>query len=581
MCAKCVFLKVLVLSILISAAHAAEIKQETLILGNPIDLFTTRSADHIELDTNTNFSFIDSLQKQGGLQARSNGSPSLSIRGSLAADRTLTLFGLAPLQAGDGSGPAFVLLGEEIFDSMYVYKGPASLYFGSKATGGAFRFLPSRDDRNKIKLFAGSFDQYSGSVKYSPLKTKDSQLQLTYFSETFNNSYDHDSGLGFSDGRWKPNQSDWRRASATYFYKESFTSILFGKKNGMTPAVLGFSENNYNQQALFVTHYNEINVNANNVIKGQVSYLKTENENLQSGSYSNIQNQNTNAVLHLESLINDNFINLLQLQYNNSHLRNEYSAITRFDQNELDIGIQQAHQQFGLIIEPQVRYLEKYQAWLKGLTLSKNTCYAAYTEGYRSPTLNALFLEDSFSTKNSDLNPETSHQIEIGKTADFYKIKAYRIDYQDIFKTVLTGGKYKTQNEDKATSLGIEAESKIKTLHFDIDLSANYMKTKNASGEPLPLSPRLQTSIGLTYYYGFIKIQPQVQTWYKYYLQDFTNGLRRADNWTTTNLHVSTYGFKNFEIGLGVDNIFAEQKVFDVAYPEPLRKYFVDYSFYF
>ncbi|MCB0347952.1 MAG: hypothetical protein KDD37_03915, partial [Bdellovibrionales bacterium] len=475
-------------------------------------------------------SLLQSLQKQNGIQTRSNGSYTISIRGSLAADRTLTLFGLSPLQAGDGSGPAYVLLGEEIFDTLYVYKGPASLYFGSKATGGALRFVPTKEKRNQLRLFAGSFDQYSASVNASVVKSDDSQLQATYFTETFKNSYDHHAGLGFNAGRWHPNHSDWTRSSVTYFYKESFTSVLFGKKDGFTPAALGFDENEYNQQASFVTHYNELSLNSENILKGQIAYLQTENENWQSGDYSKITNQNTNATLHLESLINNNFINLLQLQWNESRLRNQYTSTTKFRENELDVGIQQSHQVFSLVVEPQVRYLDKYKKWLKGLTLSKDAYYISYTEGYRSPTLNALFLEDTYSTKNPNLNPERSNQIEIGNTNEQHQLKAYFIEYQDMFKTVLSGSKYQTLNEDKAKSFGLEAKTKFKTIYFDTELSANYMKTEDTNGDPLPLSPRLQAALAISYYYGFIKIQPRIQSWYKYYLQDYTTGLERADD---------------------------------------------------
>src|SRR5690606_19675371 len=118
-----------------------------------------------------------------------------------------------------------------------------------------------------------------------------------------------------------------------------------------------------------------------------------------------------------------------QLQFNHHRIRNDYGVISRYDQDEFDIGIQQVYSVNDFLIEPQVRYLETYEKWIKGLTLSKNRNYISYTEGFRSPTLNALYQENIYSVKNENLKPERSKQIEIGHKADFYQIKAYHMNY--------------------------------------------------------------------------------------------------------------------------------------------------------
>ncbi len=559
---------------------AAESLDATTVTASPIDLFTERTADKVEISDSAD-SFTYYLQKQNGVQTRANGSQTLSIRGSLAADRTLTLFGFAPIQVGDGSGPAYVLLGDEIFDTLYIYKGPASLFFGSKATGGAFRLLPKPREKNRIRLTAASFDQFSTDLQVTAVQHGDHHLQFTYFAESFNNSYDHDSGLGYTDGRWRPNDSDWHRASATYFYKNSYTSVLFGDKKGMAPPALGFGANEYDQTALFATHYNELELTSYHSINGQISYLTTENKNWQSGTHSKIENAVGNAVLNVETLISPNFINLIQVQWTQSRLRNQYTTTTRYDHEEIDFGLQLVHSALGLQIEPQVRYLEKYKEWIKGLSISKNNYYAAYTEGFRNPTLNALYLDDTFSASNSNLKPEHSKQIEIGKKEEQYQVKVYRMDYEDMFKYIFNGTKYQTINEDKASTQGLEFEATSKDINYDLKFSLNYMRSKDSVGDPLPLSPRLQALYSISYYYGIIEIQPQLRTWYKYYLYDFTNGLQRANNWTTSDLYLHSFGFKDWKVTLGVENIFAKQKTFDVGYPEPLRRYMVQYQYLF
>jgi outer membrane cobalamin receptor len=572
---RCAFLKVLALNL-------AFANEETLILASPLDSYTSRTADLVDWQSQISPSIHDFLRNQTAVQTRANGSPTFSIRGSLQADRTTTLYGYAPLQVGDGSGATTVLLGEEVFDSLYIYKGPASLYFGSRASGGAFRFLPARREKNRVRLYAGSFDQYSADLQLNVYRNENHHIQGTYFNESFQNSYNHDNTLGINEGRWRQNLSDWRRASITHFYKNSYSSILYGKKIGFIPPAFGMGVSKYDQSALLLTHYNEKNINNTNVVKGQASYLQTENEYMQEAAFSKANNEIANLVLNIESAINSNFINVLQLQWNQHHMRTQFGSPAHYEHAEVDIGIQQVHRIGELNVEPQIRYLNEYEEWLKGLSISQDQIYISYSEGYRSPTLNALYFENTTSMKNSNLKPEYSSQIEVGYKEQSHQIKIYQIDYDDMFASAMNAGKVQTINKNKAQSRGIELEATYKDTFCDVYGSLNYMKTEDDIGAPLPLSPRLQANLGFNFYYGFFKIQPQIHTWYKYYLLDLmANELKRADNWTTLDLHLFTHGFKDWEIGVGVDNLLEEQRVLDVGYPEPLRKYFVTYKLYF
>src|SRR5690606_22881399 len=154
-----------------------------------------------------------------------------------------------------------------------------------------------------------------------------------------------------------------------------------------------------------------------------LSFLETDNKNLQAGNTSTILNQTSNANLQLETALSPWVVNLLQLQFNHHRIRNDYGIINRYDQDEFDIGIQQVYSTKGLLIEPQTRYHQTYDKWINGLTISKNKNYLSYTEGFRSPTLVAHYQENIYSTQNENLKPETSRQIEFGHRATSYQVK--------------------------------------------------------------------------------------------------------------------------------------------------------------
>ncbi|MEK7357649.1 MAG: TonB-dependent receptor plug domain-containing protein, partial [Bdellovibrionota bacterium] len=191
--------------------------------------------------------FSERLNAIPGLQARANGSPVFSIRGSGQADRTLRLFEGLPLNMADGVGASEFLLPVEAIGSLSLIKGPASVFYGGSAMAGALDHRMRFYERNALRLSGSEEGKALGprSLFGAAVLPGGSTLergQVTLFHERNPGRFPFTSTSTTQSGRRENNASDLSRATLAADAKAGPVTLrlrgLAAKSVGETPGSL-------------------------------------------------------------------------------------------------------------------------------------------------------------------------------------------------------------------------------------------------------------------------------------------------------------------------------------------------------
>ncbi|MES2962377.1 MAG: TonB-dependent receptor plug domain-containing protein, partial [Bdellovibrionota bacterium] len=195
-----------------------------IVRAAPLSSFSERAGAWPSLEipearlTNDRSDLSERLNALPGLQARTNGSPVLSIRGSGQADRTLRLFEGLPLNMADGVGASEFFLPTETIGSLNVIKGPSSVFYGGSAMAGALDHRVRFFERNAIRTTASDEGGWLGSRSlFGALVLPESKHvdrgQLTLFHERTPGRFPFTSTSTTRSGRRESNSSDLSRAT--------------------------------------------------------------------------------------------------------------------------------------------------------------------------------------------------------------------------------------------------------------------------------------------------------------------------------------------------------------------------------
>ena len=216
--------KLIVLLFLISQSVNAQIRTEPteIIEATALTAFSERSGYwpsslfHIDTTPIEFDNVADFLNTVPGVQARENGSPTVSIRGSAQATRVLSLVDDIPLNLPDGLGAPTLLLPREVLSEVDLFKGPASVFYGSSAMAGAINYRLRKFDRAAIRgLIADDGGQFGTRSVFGVLPIRFSRkndfLQLSAFQETAPGEFLFQSTTQNTAGRRTFNNSSTQR----------------------------------------------------------------------------------------------------------------------------------------------------------------------------------------------------------------------------------------------------------------------------------------------------------------------------------------------------------------------------------
>jgi outer membrane cobalamin receptor len=208
-------------SILILSTAAFSAENEPIEVVSPA-LFdvgkksATRPAEIIsetELKTADRGGIQDSLNTLGGVQARTTGSPAISIRGSLNSSRTLVLSDGVPLNFSDGVGFNPILIADENLGEITLLRGPGSSLFGRDAMAGVIDF---RSSSLTSPLFRSSFGSFGTSSVFAGAPfyfDKNTQGQITAYQTHTDGTFSYRIARNGNTGARTRNDSETTRST--------------------------------------------------------------------------------------------------------------------------------------------------------------------------------------------------------------------------------------------------------------------------------------------------------------------------------------------------------------------------------
>ncbi len=205
------------------------------------------------------------------------------------------------------------------------------------------------------------------------------------------------------------------------------------------------------------------------------------------------------------------------------------------------------------------------------------------SKNFRIPTYNDLYWQGS---GNPDLNPETSHQVELGNSFNFKRwqltLAGFYNDIRDMIRWVPnSNGIWSPINTDHVVSYGLESQLSY-DYHFgkhQLQFSANYGYTvseNQATDKQLIYVPFHKGSGALNYAYKAFSTYWQSAYAGEVFFQSDNNPNRVVDAYWVHNLGVEYKPIKLMSVGLRVQNIF------DKNYQSVANRYMpgINYNFY-
>ncbi|MES2769443.1 MAG: TonB-dependent receptor [Bdellovibrionota bacterium] len=580
------------------AAQAQDVEKQPqeVVEATPIESFSGKSEgwpkDNISQDVLDvqGSSLYDALNKYPGIQTQgeaSSGSPSIRIRGSGGATRTLLLFNGTPINAQDGLGANPLLLPTEIVDSVDILKGPSSLFYGSDAVGGAINLKPRKFTSPTVRL--GYESTYKPSVFLgSPLfqSEKHSLQGSVYLDESKGNYKYDDPTLG------ETKRIDNERGKQRYsligenkFSKTTFSHhFVYAREKGKSPGpvpydasqVVDFDRNAF----LGAVHVNQ-KINSLWNANYKLSHSRTDNDNTQNAVKTNYFASKSTHSLSTDYQVSN---------YANLELFTDFS---RDDFESLYVNASKLHDEHfehGLILKAQIseseyllaglRFFPDQNESVKNILLKQDkkdyVIWASYSEGLRIPDFTQRLSNAPFMIGNPNLDVEKSNQIEIGaetlikKTK--LKISGYQIDYKEFIQYSATPSPYSFENVQDVTTKGIELQASTDYKIYHGLISYSIMESKNGlNDENMPLIPKNQVYVLVGAQLAAFIFELHNTFWSGYKL----NSTNETGSWSTTDLTVRTSGFNDWKFKAGVLNLFGKERVFTYGYPEPKTQYFV------
>lgn len=577
----------------------------TVVEAPPIDVFSERSgvwnSEKIKSDKK-HFDIsgpYETFSKTPGVQSRFEGSPTISIRGSQSLPRVLGLYNSIPLNTADGNGANRLLIPHEMIDEVRVFKGPASLFFGGDAMGGAVNFLSRKVDRSLIRGNIASFGQ-RGLLLATPLvSSKKHQNQISAFSETVDGNYPYTLKSNGQTGDRANNNRHLQRY--TYFGQNSFDrwtvsqNLVWAQEHGATPgSILSPGVTQARNTSGFGSLINSYQVSDATSFTQRTFGIMSDNEYRFGASESFAKSSKIGNSLSWKQ----NWQGPIEMSseffadHNHDEFKSTFSGDRYYKADETETGLL-----FDIpiwnnfLLKPGTRYLWTHKRAISAVGIFEDLGnlqrWVTYSEGFHNPSLSQRYANFGTSLGNPDLKPETSDQVEIGFSQkgtlsserywDQYRYGAsvFRINYKDFISTqTLASGQTQPINIGSATGFGVELTAGANLNLWSFDSSYSYLQTEDSNRQKLPLSPEHQASLEAGYRWSAVMFSMTATYWGKFY-DRYGTGLTELGSWNTFDFAIKTVDLNDWKVRSGVLNLLDTPVEFTSGYPEPQRRFFL------
>ena len=596
------------------SAHAKIQTQPTeVISATPLTPFSERSGqwpiDEIQAEGSANFpvrSTSDVFNSVPGVQARLEGSPTLSIRGSAQADRVLKLFEGIPLNLADGIGASELFLPKESIGTIRLIKGPASVFYGASAMSGAVDHRQRLFERPGVRLTAADDTGVPGA--FGAFGVVPSRFgQMTAYYETAPNRFYYDSVSGLGTGRRDHNSTETIRATAVTDFKLGSKIrvkpvLLVARARGRTPGALNFpSKDHFERTGSLVGADVSVPVREADQLNLKIADIR------QWGAFGGASGESSSTTARTSlaadartQIFGGTFMRTfgdfkLDAVGSSGFLPGtSYNAATFEAGQSYEVPLGGA---FGL--QPSYRYQPATGALTKALGLLRGDAghrsWLTYSEGFRPPSLSDRFANDPQFKGNPGLQPERSRGVEAGfslergrRYAGFLEGLAvegsvYHTLYDNLFDTASLGGNVTRKvNSGRAHASGFEAQVGCGHSIWNLGAGYGFLDAKNDdTGETLRLSPKHQVVLSAGAQLGPALFEVTYTYWSPYVDRAISGALVELPGWSTWDLGARTIGLNSWEIRAGVLNLFDVPRELTLGYPEPQRRFYASALRYF
>ncbi len=606
-----------IFSRLISAQQVLPIPLEPILVE---DTITERSlprsiswpTEHFQPPPSLNLPQLnEALNTLNGVQTRSQGSPTFSIRGSGQSGRTLVLYNDIPLNFASGFGPPLIFLPKEIVKNITVVKGPASLFYGSQAMSGSLNFQSEKYEKAQAVLTFSDPDESflpwrNGGLAHNSLQlaspllqNKKHQTQISYFNENDDGQFSYRSS-NTSGVRSINSQnlsrlvfesaSRWRRL---YLTSNAIVGRHIRQSPGPTSFPLPTREETEGYLVSLTPHYF---LSSNLSVKTQISYMGSDSEF--TDNQGETSTNQASLILQNELIYEWGPKNQLQIFADSFRHDLEGSFLSqKQEQSQLEFGpfLSLQPSWSPLVYKLGGRLLPQFNRFLSTAAierpLASGKVWLSFSEGFRNPSLSDLFSDTPFFVGNTQLVPEISLQYELGWQNNIpllwaqwgYEIRLYEIQYRDFIETFeITPGLFSRENQGQGFARGLDWENSLQMSSTHLLLRYNFLDTENKrTGHVFRLSPRQQLTWG-----GSVALSTEtlleVQNTYWFENYDIVNNQEvRLKDWNQWNFYISKQLSEGLNLRLGLVNAFDSQRELSLNYPEPGRRYWLQIHYRF
>jgi len=568
--------------------------------------------EYSQLPPSFNLPQVDeALNTLNGVQARTQGSPTFSLRGSGQSGRVLVLYNDIPLNFASGFGPPLILLPKEVVSRISVVKGPASLFYGSQAMSGSLNFQSemykqaqavltlSDPDESFLPWRQGSLAHNSLQLASPLLQIRKHRAQISYFNENDDGQFSFQSSS--TSGVRSFNSQNLSRVvfeSSSGWQNVLLTSnAILGRHIRQSPGPINFPrptrEETESHLVSITPHYF---FGPNLSLKTQMSYLESRSDF--TDNLGETSTDQSSLILQSEFVYEWGSQNQLQFFMDSFHHDLSGSFLTqRQKQSQIEFGpfLSLQPQWSPVVYKIGGRLLPQFDRFLSTAALErpleKGKVWLSFSEGFRNPSLSDLFSDDPFFVGNSELKPEISEQYELGwQNATIlswaqwtHEVRLYRIHYRDFIETFeLTPGVFSRENQGRGWAQGLDGETSLQVRSTNLFLRYNFLDTENKrTGHVFRLSPRQQLTWGGSFSLGAkTSLEAQNTYWYENF-DIVSNQEVRLKDWDQWNVFIHKSLSENLNLRVGLVNVFDTQRELSLNYPEPGRRYWLQVRYHF
>ncbi len=519
-----------------------------------------------------------------GFGIGSNAPGKISIRGINGIQQTLIIVDGRTEFAGIFGHPLADIYQTSEIAAVDIIRGPASVLYGTNALGGVINITTKKNQLDGFNFFT--------DINYGSFNTYKIKGNVAYKKKNFNNSFTFNKDYS-NDNR---PSSGAQSITAIYNAEYTFNSIWSLNFNSYINSSRVYNPGPVTNPYLNDSVWTDVTrANTSLKLKNKSSkyegmllmYFNNGVHDIYDGFHSN---DNILGLSINESLeLSKNSITSLGLEIKsyggkarikseliNKHVTEKalYLVFSQelFNKLSINAGIRLNHHSiYGAIIIPQFSLNYKLN--------KQNSVYGSIAEGFRSPTLNELYLFGA----NIDLKPEKLWNYEIGFKSEafsgrlFINGAIFLAEGKDFIRMTGIYPNIKNQNISSLTNRGFELEVRyVASRYFSLNGNYSYIK----SSTKLLGSPEQQSFIDVNYSYGVFSINANAKVVTNLFTSLKSNSsIERKQSYVLFSNSVWINAFKYLTFYLKLDNILNRKYEIIDGYPMPGRTYLFGINF--